>query len=367
VRLLLVISSLGPGGAERVLSTLASSWASRGYQVHLVTLEGAEAGSHYPLDPAVIRHGESLMAPASGWWNGIQNNLRRVVRLRERIRNIRPDVVLSFMDATSLLVLLAGIGLNAPIVVSERTDPMTSTLGRARRLLRRVLYPRAAMLVVQTSRARQYFAWMPDAHVRIIPNGVRIPDEVEDPIGGLRFVAMGRLSREKGFDVLLQAFERLHRRHPDVHLVILGEGRDRPSLEQLRETLGLTEVVKMAGVVENPYAVMAGALGFVLSSRREGFPNALLEAMALGLPVIATDCPCGPAEILEAGEDGLLIPPESVSALADAMIRLVEEESLRIRLGRQARKSVERFLPERIQTLWDEALRLPALSRGTDR
>jgi glycosyltransferase involved in cell wall biosynthesis len=167
---------------------------------------------------------------------------------------------------------------------------------------------------------------------------------------------MGRLDTQKGFDLLLRAFAKCCRERPDWALTIIGEGEERDELQALAQNLDIASKVRFTGRVAVPAALLRRADLFVLSSRYEGFPNALLEAMAVGLPVIATDCPSGPAHIVRNDIDGILVPTEDVDALATAMAGLMDDDAWRKRLGASATSVVERFSVERIMEHWDSLL-----------
>jgi glycosyltransferase involved in cell wall biosynthesis len=164
---------------------------------------------------------------------------------------------------------------------------------------------------------------------------------------------MGRLDRQKGFDLLLSAWGRIASDAPEWNLIILGDGPERPALEAQASSLPR---VALPGKVHQPAPLLNAAGIFVMSSRFEGFPNALLEAMAVGLPVISTDCPSGPGDIIQSGVNGLLVPVESVDGLEKAMKSLIADESLRRRLSSQAPGSLAWLAPERILPLWEACL-----------
>jgi glycosyltransferase involved in cell wall biosynthesis len=197
--------------------------------------------------------------------------------------------------------------------------------------------------------------------VHVIPNAVPAPTAEPFRHAGRSeeraILAVGRLEPQKGFDVLLRAFADVARSRPEWRLRIAGEGPERGRLEALVFDLGIEDRVNLDGVVSDIDAAMRSADLFVLSSRYEGFPNALCEAMASGLPVIATDCPVGPREIVRDGIDGVLVPPEDERALAGAMDRLMDDPASRERLGAAASAIAERFTPVAILDRWESLLR----------
>ncbi len=355
----LVISSLDGGGAERVLSELANDWATAGRIVTLITL-GPAGADRYPLHAAVRRIGLGLTATSADARAALRHNWERIRRLRATLKDATPDLILSFMDTTNVLTILASTGLEIPVVVSERIDPRYQSIGTAWDGLRRLLYRRAAALVVQSGSVRDWARrLMPDRAIRVIPNPVRpapARNGASQPAANSppRIVAMGRLTHQKGFDVLLRAFAKCVTAYPEWKLTILGEGVERARLELLTTTLGLAGRVDFLGHVTNPHRYLAEADLFVLPSRYEGFPNALLEAMALGVPVIAADCPSGPREIVRTGIDGLLVPPDDVPALHLALTSLMADTAARQRLGARAMEVSERFSADKIRALWDQ-------------
>jgi glycosyltransferase involved in cell wall biosynthesis len=287
-------------------------------------------------------------------------NLVRVRRLREAIQTSAPDVVISFMDRTNVVALLATARTSTPIIVTERNCPMMHRTGKAWAALRRWLYPRADCVVVQSRDSLGYFSSAVRDRARVIPNPVFPPAReayvVAEPGRSRRLIAMGRLDDQKGFDLLIRAFSRIAGAHPDWFLEIWGEGARRPKLEHLATSLGLSDRIRLPGITQQPGARMAEADLFVLSSRYEGFPNVLCEAMASGLAPVAFDCPTGPRDIIRNGVDGVLVPPADVAALALAMSRLMSDEIGRRRLAARAPDVAERFGIERIMGLWDDVI-----------
>jgi GalNAc-alpha-(1->4)-GalNAc-alpha-(1->3)-diNAcBac-PP-undecaprenol alpha-1,4-N-acetyl-D-galactosaminyltransferase len=353
----LVIASLAGGGAARVATALARHWARDGREPAIVTL-GPAAAEDYLLAPGVRRLALDVLGPSRGALDGALRSARRIAALRAALRGLQPDVVVSFIHATNVLAILAAAGSGIPVVVSERSDPRLDAVGPAWEALRRALYPRARAVVVQTESVAGW-ARAFCRRVHVIPNPVEPSALRADPAGGTgpwRLVALGRLAPEKGFDLLVEAFARVAPDHPAWSLTILGEGPERPRLEARARALRVEHRLHLPGRTADPASQLAAAHAFALPSRREGFPNALLEAMSCGLPAAAFACPSGPAEIITDGEDGLLVPPGSVPGLSAALARLMSDRDARERLGERAREVMVRYAPGRIVARWSALL-----------
>jgi glycosyltransferase involved in cell wall biosynthesis len=342
------------------MSTMANYWASRDRRVTLVTLAD-RPDDHYSIDPSVRRLALGKEEASRNKWIGLVRNVRRVSALRGTIRAVRAPVVISFGARANVVTLLAGIRTGTRVIVSERIDPRYHPLGAPWGRLRRWTYRRAYRLVVQTDGLIPWASSLVGAgRCCVIENPVpelkQVAARVEPSTATRTILAVGRLDRQKGFDVLLQAFALVAPEFADWRLVILGEGDERPRLSAMMRELGIVDRVSLPGVVPDPERVMAASDLFVLSSRYEGFPNALLEAMAYGMPVISTDCPSGPRQIIRDGLDGRLVPVDDPAALAHAMGGLMGDEPARSALGQHARSVGERFDMGTVMGKWERLI-----------
>jgi glycosyltransferase involved in cell wall biosynthesis len=353
-----LVHALHGGGAERAAAALANHWVACGHHVNLITLDRIETDA-FALDSRVQRVGLGLMSAAAHPGQGLWNNLRRVRELKHAVRVSGAAVVVSLTDKMNILTLLACLPLRLPVIINERSNPARQQLGPVWEWLRRYSYPKCTAAVAQTDAvAGQLARLVSTQRVHVIPNGVRRPSRLweDDPSLPRRIVAIGRLSREKGFDLLIRAFAELAEPHPDWQLLIAGEGPERSSLERLITELNLDLRASLPGWIESPLELLCSSRVFVLPSRYEGFPNALLEAMAAGVPVVSFACDHGPAEIVEHGVNGLLVAAEDVHGLAAELERMMLDVDLRIRLGGRAREVVQRFSNEAYFERWDRLL-----------
>jgi glycosyltransferase involved in cell wall biosynthesis len=355
-RLVLFIASLSGGGAERVLSQIANAWADQGIEVHLVTWNGLRTPDFYKVSDAVHRHELGQVNRPRSTLQRIGHGVQLLLSMRRLIRELAPDGVLSFIDVTNVLVLIASLGLPARIVVAERVDPATNnTLSLWWRLMRPMAYRQASLVVAQT---REIAVWMEShwrASITVIPNFLRSmpPPAVNRE---MLVISVGRLVPQKAFENSIKAFARLSERHPEWRYVILGDGPMKMELLSLCDQLGISEKVSLPGLIEDVEAWLSRAAICVQPSRFEGFPNAVMEAMAMGVATISTDCRSGPKDLITPFENGLLVPVGDLSALEIAMERLIIDEPLRTTIGRSAVKVRERFSRDSVMRQWTTAL-----------
>jgi glycosyltransferase involved in cell wall biosynthesis len=364
MRILLAISSLGAGGAERVMTLLAGALAVREHEVWLVTLT-RPADDFFTADARVRRVGLGLMGDSPDMLRGLWANVRRLRALRRTVVAVRPDAVLSFITSMNVLTILACTGLRVRVVVSERVDPAAHAENRIWTELRSLLYQGADAVVVQTGAIASWFRQRlgKRAHIVVIPNPVAPASDrgfaaahTGDRQSGRFLLAAGRLAQQKGFDLLIRAFAAATARTQQLQLVIAGEGPEGQSLRDLAAGLGVGEQVSFPGQVSDLGVLMKTAVAFILPSRYEGFPNVLLEALASGLPCIAADAPGGTREILGDGAYGLLVPPQDLRALTEAIDLIAADSDLRARYAKSGPAAIERYRLERVVVEWERLL-----------
>lgn len=369
-RVVLFIISLQPGGAERVITNLANYWSNKGHKVTLVTLAAPSEKPFYPLGKNVtlVQLSRIVQQPSSQkkgvrqWlsgkvWGRRLLKLQAILCLRQTIKQLKPDVMISFIDMMNMVVLIASKGLKIPVIVSERIDPNNHHIFILLQKLRQLVYPWASKIVVQTQSAKNYFSNMPEDRLSIVPNAIPSPTKKASKprIPLTHIVTVGRLALQKDHVILIHAFAHALAKRPQLRLTIYGEGTERSKLEQLIRTLELTDQVTLPGVTPNIKTALLNADLFVFPSKYEGFPNALGEAMSLGLPVIASNC-SGNTDLVRDGVDGRLFSVGDVQALTCLILELCDDPKQLQSLSQQARKVTERFSEEKIYGLWDRLI-----------
>lgn len=352
-RILFVIAGLGAGGAEKVIALIANHWVAKGWQVDILAFDDPQGLVYHQFDGRVRIHRLGL-STGGGSMKAMLAQGRRLRAIRQHMSRLRPDAVISMLTKINVLTLLASLGTGQRVIVSERNNPLVQQANAAWNAALARLYPRAAGIVMQTKASMVCLPPLNGSAVRVIPNPIALFGGMGGE-GAQIITAAGRLTPQKGFDMLIDAFASMAGRHPGWSLKIWGEGEMRPALEAQLRRLGLEQQVTLPGTSGPGEWIRDGGI-MVLSSRYEGFPNVLGEAMAAGMPVVAYDCAFGPGEMVTHGVDGLLVPPNDVEALAGAMAHLMKDAALRQRLGNAARRSAARFAPENIVGQWEDVV-----------
>lgn len=340
------------GGAERVIATLANALASRGCDVVIAMVKGEE--SAYELAPDV-RLVSANLAP------GLRNLPKAIAFYRNLIRREAPDVVASLSTKSDIIALLAKVLLRIPVrlVVSERADPYTRS--RSMQLACNVLYRWSDALVCQSrSVAGYYRRRCRGARPVVIVNPLNL-DSVGEAHSGQRaptVISVGRLSEQKNHRLAIAAFKRIRATHPDLTFKIFGEGPLEVELAELIRAEGLEDSVQLEGVVSNVARKYANASLFLFTSAREGYPNALLEAAATGIPAVTTDFSPGTAhEIIEAEVNGYVVPVGDLNAVVGAAHKALSGELRSEELRAAAERIRDDHQVERVMSSWLAVLR----------
>jgi GalNAc-alpha-(1->4)-GalNAc-alpha-(1->3)-diNAcBac-PP-undecaprenol alpha-1,4-N-acetyl-D-galactosaminyltransferase len=365
----LVTGSLVPGGAERVLADMANYWTRRGWQITLATWAGPSTADFYELDSGVKRVWLDARAPATSRLAKCLAYVRRIRKLRQLLATARPDAVLSFLDTSNVMTLLACIGLGLRVIVSERVNGATLTyIPWMWRAMRVATYWRATKVVAQTQDAARWISKLCGVSAIAIPNPLRSLPEPFAPREPM-VLAVGRLTHQKGFDLLIRAFASIKQEFPNWRLAIIGDGPEQSALLRLSQELQLGERVELNPPVKNIELWMSRAGLVVQPSRFEGFPNVVLEAMGMGAAVISADCRSGPALIIEDCVNGRLVPVDDVAVLAQVMAELMRQPAERFRLGNEAKKVRQTFRQELVMRQWEScvvpsSIRAPAAAQA---
>lgn len=363
MKVTLVISKLSGGGAERVACNLANHFARAGWEVGMLTFD--EVPPCEVLDESIVC--TTLLTAREKSTVSIFNLLRRLPRLHKYLRTQPMDACIVMLPIPTILVLALSRLTKARIIAAERGEP-TRYKRLFRQLLRR-LCPRAAAWVFQTETVRGwYLPYLGDVPGVVIPNAIN-PAFLAAPVEGERektIVSVGRLCPQKNFGLLIRAFARIAPAHPEHRLVIYGRGGLLEELQALARELGVADRVDFPGHVDDMPQRLRRAGMYVLSSDYEGMPNALIEAMAQGLPCVATDCDGGGARCLvEDGVNGLMIPTRDEAGMAEAIGRILSDRELAQALGQNALQVRQTLAPERIYGLWQDVV-TSACAKGNE-
>lgn len=348
------ISSLNKGGSERVLVNLAEYFYSRDYRITIVTQYKTD--NEYEISDG-IRRIYSEITEAEIGKSRIGNFCRRFGKLRNIWKKEKPDLILSFIGKNNIMAILTSRFLSIPTVVSVRGEPKEEYYSRLLRLAAGVFFPLADGIILQTKASKDFFGKAIQKKSVIMPNSLN-PSFIRDVYEGERdkqIVAVGRIDENKNHRMIINAFAALAKQYPEYHLTIYGEGELRQELIEKTKEMGLQERIHLPGSISDVATAIRKASVFILASRSEGMPNTLMEAMALGIPVISTDCPCGgPRDLIEDGVNGLLTEVDNQKMLEEQLQKIISDKEFADKLGKNASKIQEELNPALINQKWEE-------------
>jgi glycosyltransferase involved in cell wall biosynthesis len=361
----LTIHSLHGGGAERLMAQLANRWAEQGHQIHLITWDGSQDG--YELDSRVSRVGLGLQKESSGILSGGLANWQRTKHLRKHFQGIRPTRIVSFCDQMNIIALQAARGLAIPVTIAEHSDPSKQRLSWLWEFLRQRNYPTADRIVALTPAIAEYMRPWCTGEMVVIPPAISPPataapvtaapvvsqvteGEMDGNCQQRTLLFVGRLSEEKGIGLLIETWRCLHAQLPDWHLRIVGDGPMRGFVQS-----AASELPRIAadGWSDQVWSAYRGSHLFILPSRYEGFPVALLEAMSQGLACVTSDC----SSAIEQLSSGLRVcGNRNAVSFASAIVQLAECETLRRELAESAAALAQDYTWQRVGPMWDACL-----------
>lgn len=352
-KIIMVNSRLSNGGSERVMTILANQFAkNKEYDVHMILLRESN-DNVYEVNNRVKLHQFSYNTN-----NKIIKAIRRYKMLKNFLKNEKPDIVISFMIDINILTLLSGRSMRNKIIVSERADPQSKERNIIHRHLEKKLYPKCKKVVLQTNDVKKYYTKNKVYNTVVIPNP--ISGEIPKPNYGKRnqtIVSAGRMTSQKNFKLLIDGFSRIAERYSNYNLVIYGQG---PLLNRLKEQAseyGLDKRIIFPGFVRDVDNKINEASIYVSTSNYEGISNSMMEALAMGVPTICTDCPVGGAAMMiENNVNGILIPMNDVDALYNAMTKILDNKDFSDKISKEAIKIKDKYSVEKIVKEWEKLL-----------
>lgn len=350
-KVLFVVMALKSGGAERVVNTLSNELVKKDIEVNVLAF--SEESPSYNLSERVNVFFEPLTRMGT-----LQKRITRIKAIRRLINEKQIDTVIAFSHYNNMSAVIAALGLKVNVIISERSDPAQLDSKRMLKMMRNLLYRWADKLVCQTEDAKNYFSSTIQEKSIVILNP--LSECLPDPFSGTRkktVVSFARLEKAKNFPMLIEAFEKLVKQYKDYDLYIYGNGSQKVYLENLIKEKDLGAKIHLCPFVDKIHEKILDAEIFVLPSNYEGLSNSMLEAMAIGLPVIVTDCPCGGARmVIKDHENGILTPVGDSEQLYLKMKELIENKELAETIGKNAIRLREKLAPGKICNQWLEII-----------
>lgn len=349
MKILFYIGNLRKGGAERVVATLSNKLVEKNEVIIITT---TDEKIEYSLNKSIKLFN---LKNFDGNKNPLVKNIIYLKRLKDYIKDIDPDIILGFLPEPSYRLLILKPFIKSPVIISDRNDPKIEYASLKSRTIMKFLYKRADGFVFQTDEARDYFC------KKIQDKSIVIANPVDDRflktkyVGykSTEFINFGRLNEQKNQILLIESFKDVIKKYPNYKLLIYGEGSLKNELSMYIKDNKLNNNVKLCGNVDDIDNILKDKKGFILSSKYEGMPNALMEAMAVGVPCISTDCPCGgPRELIKNNINGLLVKSNDKNELVSAMYKIIENDKMCKKIAMSAKKNMNNYSCDKIVSKW---------------
>ena len=353
MRILCYTNKMNHGGAERVMSIIANKLYEFGH--YIVLVNDYQYDDEYKVNENIPHYYiDGYYTEKCG--NVLTRTLRRVNYLRKVCRKHKIELMVSFISDANYRAILSTLGTSTKNVISVRNDPYKDYASKKAKFIAEFFYKLSDGCVFQTELAKSFFSKAIQTHSCVIENPVSEAFYTinNHPLQEKKIVACGRLTKQKRFDVLINAFAIVNKKHTEYTLEIYGDGELEGSLRKQIQELNLEGSVFLKGRSSKIHADIGNASVFVLSSDYEGMPNALLEAFALGLPSVSTDCDGGgPRAIIHNGENGFLVAKGNSVEMAEAILSIIDNESVAHSFSERARIDSLKFSPESIVKKWE--------------
>lgn len=355
MKIAMMIASLSRGGSERVMVNLAEYLHRQGHEVTIVTQYRLE--NEYEISEGITRVLSEITQAEMG--GRITNFTARVRKLRNIWKELRPDVILSFIGKNNLMTIMTTRGLKVSVAVAVRGEPSEEYYSRGLMKAANLLFPKADGVILQTNASRGYFDRAAVKKSVIMKNPLN-NDFLRDEYTGRRrneIVMVGRIDENKNHKMAINAFANVADKYADYHMTIYGEGELRKALQELVKELHMEDRIALPGATGQVAEAIFDAKLFLLTSNSEGVPNTVIEAMALGIPVICTDCPSkGPAELIIDGENGILIPVGNQGALENAIDSVLSDDEKQKKISHNAYQTAKQFAGDIVNHEWEDYL-----------
>ncbi|MBN2790213.1 MAG: glycosyltransferase family 4 protein [Candidatus Delongbacteria bacterium] len=361
MRITLIISKMSnSGGTERVMSILSSELVKRDHKVTILTVSDTSKNSFYPLDPQIKLIKTDILGKIK---NPVLKSLYFPVtlyKIRKAILRTKPDLIISFADILNILTIISLFKTKIPVIATEHFALCFKKIGNIWEFLRIKTYKLTKAITVITPEDKIFFSSVLSNKIHVVYNPIMNSSLFKTNYSDLKYelISVGRLIKDKGFDILVHAFSKVEKEFPKLKLNIYGSGPELSNLNNLINNLGLEQKIIIHDPVDNIVEKMVQSDIFVLSSKSESFGMVIAEAMSAGLPVISTDCPNGPRNIIENNVNGILIQNENIEELSEKIRLLLTDSELRRNLGNNAIKISDTLSVDKYMDKWNEMIKL---------